>query len=72
MMVKEKAHITVIQLYYTLLRLTRRWPNNVQKAQHSAQAVTADAKERAENVGVTVSEGAKLVIEQGRKAIKDD
>ncbi|TKA75165.1 hypothetical protein B0A55_03988 [Friedmanniomyces simplex] len=69
MMVKEKVHVGVIQMYYMLLRLTKRWPAEAQKMQTSAQAVAADAKERVGNVSVTVAEGAKQLAEEGKKAV---
>ncbi|KAK0804363.1 hypothetical protein LTR75_007678 [Friedmanniomyces endolithicus] len=69
MMVKEKVHVGVIQLYYLLLRLTRRWPDEAQKVQTKAQAVAAEARERMGNASVTVVEGAKHLAEEGKKAV---
>jgi hypothetical protein len=62
MVVKERAHIGVIQTYYLLLRLSKRWPDD-------AQSVAAEAKERAENIGVTVAEGAKQALNEGKKVL---
>ena len=64
MMFKEKAHAGVIQSYYTLLKLTQRWPADLQRAQDGAKVVAADAQERVVNVGETVSEGAKRMVEK--------
>ena len=64
MMVKDKVHIGVIQTYYMLLKLTRRWPEEYQKATDQANKVAADAQERVVNVGETVSEGAKRMVEK--------
>lgn len=72
MMVKEKVHVGIIQLYYALLRLTQRWPAELQKAQAGAQAVAADASARAGAVGETVSEGTKQLVEEGKKAVGGD
>ncbi|KAI7542680.1 hypothetical protein KC331_g7829, partial [Hortaea werneckii] len=62
----------VIQLYYMLLKLTKRWPEEMQQAQKGAQAAAADAKEKVEDVGERVSEGARLLVEEGRKAVGGD
>ncbi|KAI6865827.1 hypothetical protein KC343_g1822 [Hortaea werneckii] len=72
MMVKDRVHIGVIQLYYLLLKLTKRWPQEVQQAQKGAQAVAADAKERVGDVGEKVSEGARHLVQEGRKAAGGD
>ena len=69
MTVKSKMHVAVIQLYYMLLKLTRRWPSDLQKAQQGASAVVVDATERAGNVGTTVSEGTKQLVEEGKKVV---
>ena len=59
MMIKENVHGGVIQLYYVLLKLTKRWPDELAKVRDNAASVAMDVQERAENVGVTVVEGAK-------------
>lgn len=75
MMVKEQVHIGVIQAYYLLLKTTKRWPQELQKAQEGAKGmadeaqkgaknVTSEAQERASNLGETVSEGAKRLYEK--------
>ena len=64
MMMKDSVHIGVIQTYYLLLKLTRRWPEEFQKAKNNANEVAADAQERVVNVGETVSEGAKRMVEK--------
>lgn len=69
MMMKEKVHVGVIQLYYLVLRLTKRWPQEVEKAQGSLQAAAGDAKDRASNVTETVTESAKQAIADTRKAV---
>ncbi|KAK0279077.1 hypothetical protein LTR35_008812 [Friedmanniomyces endolithicus] len=69
MMVKEKVHVGVIQLYYLLLRMTRRWPDEAQKVQTNVRAVAAEAREGVGNVSVTVVEGAKHLAEEGKKAV---
>jgi hypothetical protein len=62
MVVKERVLIGVIQSYYLLLRLSRRWPED-------AQNVAANTKERVESIGVTVAEGAKRALSEGKKAL---
>lgn len=57
MMVKDSVHVGVIHTYYLLLKATRRWPADLQKAKD-------DAQERVVNVGETVSEGAKRMAEK--------
>ena len=68
MMMKEKVHIGVIETYYILLRLTQRWPADLRRAQDGAGAVAADAQGRVVNVGETVSEGAKHLARESKKA----
>ncbi|KAK1070285.1 hypothetical protein LTR12_006510 [Friedmanniomyces endolithicus] len=69
MMVKEKVHVGVIQLYYVLLRLTRQWPGEARKVQINVRAVADDARERVGNVRLTVVEGAKHLAEEGKKDV---
>lgn len=63
----------VIQLYYALLKVTRKWPAELQKAQQKATHVVGDVKEgathvvegvkeRAESVGANVAEGGRQVL----------
>ena len=59
---KDSVHVGVIQTYYVLLKLTRRWPQDLQKAKADAKDVAADAQERVTNVGETVSEVAKNLV----------
>ncbi|EME45461.1 hypothetical protein DOTSEDRAFT_87807 [Dothistroma septosporum NZE10] len=59
MMVKENVHGGVIQLYYVLLKLTKRWPQELEKVKDETGAVAQDAAKRAANVGVSVVEGMK-------------
>ncbi|KAI7463924.1 hypothetical protein KC357_g8071 [Hortaea werneckii] len=72
MMVKDKVHIGVIQLYYMLLKLTKRWPEDMQQVQKGAQVAAADAKEKVEDVGEKVTEGARHLVHEGRKAVGGD
>lgn len=69
MTIKDTMHVGVIQLYYVMLRLTQGWPTQLQKAQEGAQAVAANATENAGIVGGRVSEGAKQLVDDGKKAI---
>lgn len=62
MVLKDRVHSGVIRLYYTLLKLTRRWPENLQIAQDAAGSVVSEAKSRAENVSVTVAEGGRNAL----------
>jgi hypothetical protein len=77
MVMKDRVHVGVIQLYYALLKVTKRWPAELQKAQAKAshaveevkdkvQASAAHAieevKEQAESVGNSVVDGGKQVV----------
>lgn len=50
MAMKDTAHVGVIQLYYAMLKLTRKWPAELQKAQEKATHAIGDVKEGASNV----------------------
>ncbi|KAK3676989.1 hypothetical protein LTR78_003194 [Recurvomyces mirabilis] len=84
MVVKEKAHVLVIQTYYLLLRLTKRWPDDAKdmaaearerveaagtRVAHDTKTVINDVKERSENAAVTMVEGAKQLSQDGGKNI---
>lgn len=69
MTVKESVHGGVIQLYYMLLKLTKKWPAEFDQIKQDAGAVASDVQQRAENVGVTLVEGAKTL---GKKATGQD
>lgn len=77
MVMKDRVHVGVIQLYYALLKVTKRWPAELQKAQEKATHAMEDAKEkaqasathaleevkeRAESVGSSVVDGGKQVV----------
>lgn len=73
MVMKDRVHVGVIQLYYALLKVTKRWPAELQKAQEKAAHAVEDAKEnathaieevkeRAEKVGESVVDGGKQVV----------
>jgi hypothetical protein len=73
MAMKDTAHVGVIQLYYAMLKLTRKWPAELQKAQAKATNAIGDVKdgathvvegvkERAESVGANVAEGGRQVL----------
>ncbi len=63
MMMKERAHVGVIQAYYLLLKTTQRWPEDFGKAKDGAGQVAADAQDRVVKAGEAVSEGAKRMVE---------
>jgi hypothetical protein len=77
---KDRVHVGVIQLYYALLKITKRWPEELQKAQakathavgeakDSASNVIEEVKERAESVGSSVVEGGRQVVwGEGKKS----
>jgi hypothetical protein len=59
MVMKDRVHVGVIQLYYVLLKLTRQWPEKLHDIQESASHAVEEVKDRADNVGTTVIEGVK-------------
>lgn len=61
MVMKDRVHVGVIQLYYVLLRLTRRWPEEVQKAKDGLGDVTGKAREGLEDVRERAGEAVKSV-----------
>ena len=78
MTMKDRVHVGVIQLYYILLKLTKRWPAELQhaketaehglhKAQETATHAAEELKERAENVGSTVAESGKQIVDGMKK-----
>ncbi|WPH03200.1 Hypothetical protein R9X50_00607600 [Acrodontium crateriforme] len=62
MMAKDKVHTGVISLYYVLLKMTRKWPDELKRAQESAAIVAAQAKEQMENAAETVVDGAMQLV----------
>lgn len=66
MMVKDRVHIGVIELYYLLLKVTRRWPAGLQRAEGGAKAVAADAQARVDNVGTMLSQTVKSMAKDGK------
>lgn len=69
MAMKESVHVGVIQLYYALLKLTRRWPAELQKAQVSASHAIDDAKEHASHAVEDVKEKAESVAVSGKQVV---
>ena len=73
MMTKEKVHVGVIQMYYVLLKLTRRWPEELQRAQDGAREAAGRAQEGAKEAagkaqaraGVAASEAQERVANVG-------
>jgi hypothetical protein len=62
MTIKDNVIGGVIQLYYVLLKITKRWPEELKE-------LGKDVQQRAENVGTTVVEGAK---DFGKKVAGED
>lgn len=79
MALKERIHVLIISAYYMLLKLTKRWPEELgsirDQAGHELRRVTTsagdiavDAGERVRNVGETVAEGVKSAVAGGNGA----
>lgn len=73
MAMKDSVHVGVIQLYYALLKVTRKWPAELQRAQEKAGGALGDVregasqvvegvKERAGSVGAGVADGGRSVF----------
>jgi len=73
MAMKDSVHVGVIQLYYALLKVTKKWPAELQKAQDRASHAIGDVKEnathvvegvkeKAESVGAGVADGGRQVF----------
>lgn len=77
MVMKDRVHVGVIQLYYALLKVTKRWPAELQKAQAKASHAVEEVKDRVQasaahaieevreqagSVGTTVVDGGKQVV----------
>lgn len=58
MVVKDKVHVAVIQLYYLLLKLSKRWPGDLEKMQEEAKTIGQDAQQQAVAVGKDVQQRA--------------
>lgn len=73
MVMKDRVHVGVIQLYYVLLKLTRRWPAELQKVQDSAAHALEDVREKAQvgaaHVAEDVRERAGSVVAGGREVV---
>lgn len=69
MMLKDNVMGGIIQLYYVLLKLTKRWPAELEKVQREAGVVAKDVQQRAENIGSSIKEEA---IHLGKKATGND
>ncbi|KAI5357173.1 Putative mitochondrial carrier domain superfamily [Septoria linicola] len=64
MAAKDGVHVGVVQLYYIVLKLTKRWDEELAKAQEQAQELAKDAAQRVENVAVSAAEAAKRAVGQ--------
>ncbi|SMQ48872.1 unnamed protein product [Zymoseptoria tritici ST99CH_1A5] len=69
MTIKDNVMSGVIQLYYFLLKLTKRWPEELKHLSHEAGEMAKDVVHRGENVGATVVEGAK---DLSKKVVSED
>ena len=78
MAMKDSAHVGVIQLYYAMLKVTRRWPAELHKAQEKASHAIGDVKEnathamegvkeRAESVGAGIADGGRQALGGDKK-----
>lgn len=64
MTLKDNVMGGIIQLYYLLLKLTKRWPAELEKAQREAGIIAKDVQQRAENIGASLVEEAKHLADK--------
>jgi hypothetical protein len=69
MTIKDNVVGGIIQVYYVLLKLLKRWPEELKHIGQEAGAIAKDVQQRAENVGTTVIEGAK---DLGKNVVGED
>lgn len=62
MMMKENVHAGVIQAYYMLLRLTKRWPTDLEQVKHDASKLATDAQDRVTKAGENVADSARTLV----------
>ncbi|PPJ50264.1 hypothetical protein CBER1_04897 [Cercospora berteroae] len=64
MAAKDGVHVGVVQLYYVVLKLTKRWDAELAKAQEQAAELARNAAHKVENVAVSAAEAAKKAVGQ--------
>lgn len=73
MVMKDRVHVGVIQLYYALLKVTSRWPAELHKVQENATHAIEDAREKAQTSAAhaieEVREKAESVAESGKEVV---
>ena len=74
MLLKDKMHKLVIQLYYTVLKLLKRYPSPQELAE-SMKGQAAEARDNLENraghLVATAQDRAETIIEKGQEAVKN-
>ena len=72
MLVKETVHKSIIQLYYLVLKLLKRYPNpggTVISAKGQISAARDGFEKRADKLVDAAKDGVEMVLEKGRDAI---
>jgi hypothetical protein len=80
MVMKDRVHVGVIQLYYALLKVTKKWPDELQKAQAKATHAIEDAKDKVQASAAHAIEEVKeqaesvgsSVVDSGKQVVWDD
>lgn len=73
MVLKERIHVLIISAYYSVLKVTKRWPADLgsvrdqashefQRVMNTAESVAQDASEKVTSVTETVTEGVKNAV----------
>lgn len=74
MIVKETVHKLIIQLYYTILRLLKKYPSPqelAKSAEEQAGQAFSDLEKQTERVVLDTKENVKAVVEIGREVAKN-
>jgi len=79
MLVKERIHKVVVRLYYLVLRLLQRYPENLRKAKKAARSALVQTEEKVrEGVGAVhdvydhAQESAKDIVDEYILVDNDD
>ncbi|OQN98523.1 hypothetical protein B0A48_15784 [Cryoendolithus antarcticus] len=70
MAMKDRIHIGVVHLYYILLRLTKRWPEELMQVRENACDAVENVKQGAENVVESIKEQTPSMAQVRTTAVK--
>ncbi|KAK6431150.1 hypothetical protein LTR95_012686, partial [Oleoguttula sp. CCFEE 5521] len=70
MAMKDRIHVGVVQLYYVLLKLTKRWPEELIQIRENAGDAVENVKQGAENVVESIKEQTPSMAQVQTTAVK--